>query len=349
MPSFSITPVTGYPLPASDEFPQFIQFQENGEDLGGPDADTVNFANGVTATRGTGESANVITVTAEGGGGGGPITWRSVTTDDTLVLGDAENGVATSISEAGTITIPPHADVAFDTGTAILVLWEAEGQPTIAPGAGVTLNVDANFEPSVAREQGIVSIINRDVDVWVLAGDMTVAGGVGEGTVTSVGLTMPDIFTVANSPVTTAGTLAVSLADQSSFKVFAGPTGTGADRPTFRALENADLPSAAQAFEWSTPAPGAYTLVLDDAENGVAVDAATVTIPPHSSVPFPDGTSIVLLDLGYMNPYTVTPGAGVTVQHRAAFQPISAGEYGTVTLLQYGINNWILAGDLEAV
>src|SRR5271166_6241656 len=40
-------------------------------------------------------------------------------------------------------------------------------------------------------------------------------GGGGSGTVTSVGLTMPAIFSVANSPVTTTGTLAVTASGTS--------------------------------------------------------------------------------------------------------------------------------------
>ena len=36
------------------------------------------------------------------------------------------------------------------------------------------------------------------------------SGGGGSGTVTSVGLTMPSAFSVANSPITTSGTLAVT-------------------------------------------------------------------------------------------------------------------------------------------
>jgi len=63
--TFSITPVSGFPLPTSDEFPNFIQFQSAGVDLGDNAADTVDFADGLTATRGTGENANVVTVSAE--------------------------------------------------------------------------------------------------------------------------------------------------------------------------------------------------------------------------------------------------------------------------------------------
>lgn len=62
MTAFSITPVTGVPPPNSDEFPEFIQFRQDGEDLGGPDADTLDFV-GLKATRGVGENSNVVTVT----------------------------------------------------------------------------------------------------------------------------------------------------------------------------------------------------------------------------------------------------------------------------------------------
>ncbi len=69
-------------------------------------------------------------------------------------------------------------------------------------------------------------------------------GGGGSGTVTSVGLAAPaSILTVSGSPVTTSGTLTLSLATQNANKVWAGPT-TGADAtPTFRALVAADIPA----------------------------------------------------------------------------------------------------------
>jgi hypothetical protein len=59
---FGMTPATNWPVPTPDDFPTFIQFQEDGVNLGGPDADTVNFTGNVSVTRGEGESANVITV-----------------------------------------------------------------------------------------------------------------------------------------------------------------------------------------------------------------------------------------------------------------------------------------------
>ena len=69
--------------------------------------------------------------------------------------------------------------------------------------------------------------------------------GSGNGTVTSVGLVLPSIFTVTVSPVSTAGDLTATLANQNANLIFAGPASGAAAAPTFRALVFADLPAPA--------------------------------------------------------------------------------------------------------
>jgi len=64
----------------------------------------------------------------------------------------------------------------------------------------------------------------------------------GTGTVTSVGLSLPSIFTVTNSPVTISGTLTGSLVTQSANTVFAGPGSGSPNVPTFRLLGENDIP-----------------------------------------------------------------------------------------------------------
>lgn len=61
--------------------------------------------------------------------------------------------------------------------------------------------------------------------------------------VTSVALSMPSIFSVSGSPVTSSGTLTAALNTQSANLVFAGPVSGGAATPTFRALVAADIPT----------------------------------------------------------------------------------------------------------
>lgn len=78
---------------------------------------------------------------------------------------------------------------------------------------------------------------------------LTVAGGVPTyatpttGTVTSVALSVPSPFTISGSPVTGAGTLTVSLANQTANTFYAGPSSGSAAAAAFRAMAVADLPA----------------------------------------------------------------------------------------------------------
>lgn len=84
--------------------------------------------------------------------------------------------------------------------------------------------------------------------------------GGGGGTVTSVAMTAPAIFSVAGSPVTTTGTLALSLATQAANLVWAGPTTGAASAPTFRSLVLADIPTG-YAYSNLSGAPTLLTSV----------------------------------------------------------------------------------------
>ena len=77
------------------------------------------------------------------------------------------------------------------------------------------------------------------------------------GTVTSVALSLPDIFTVSGSPITSSGTLSAVLASQTAATVFAAPTGA-AGAPTFRALVAGDIPAltASKISDFATTAQG---------------------------------------------------------------------------------------------
>lgn len=67
--------------------------------------------------------------------------------------------------------------------------------------------------------------------------------GGGSGTVTSVNLTAPSFISVGGVPITSSGTIALSLVSQTANKVFAGPASGGSAAPSFRALVADDLPT----------------------------------------------------------------------------------------------------------
>ncbi len=82
------------------------------------------------------------------------------------------------------------------------------------------------------------------------------------GTVTSAALSMPGIFSVTGSPITSSGTFSVSLANQSANTIFAGPSSGAAGAPLFRPMVIADIPTGTSgatvplnngANTWSQP------------------------------------------------------------------------------------------------
>lgn len=108
--------------------------------------------------------------------------------------------------------------------------------------------------------------------------------GTGAGTVTSVALTMPAIFSVAGSPITTTGTLAVTEATETANFIYAGPTTAGPTAPTFRALVNADLPlSGASA--------GTYVKAVVNTRGVItsAVTQITLTTDVTGTLPMANG------------------------------------------------------------
>ena len=92
-----------------------------------------------------------------------------------------------------------------------------------------------------------VTVATPQINVQILNSRQNVSFALpssGLGTVTSVGMTVPGaLLSVSGSPITTSGTLAVSLVTQSANCIFAGPTSGGAATPTCRAMVAADLPA----------------------------------------------------------------------------------------------------------
>lgn len=75
-------------------------------------------------------------------------------------------------------------------------------------------------------------------------------GGGGSGTVTSVAIsaTPSGVFDVSGSPITTSGTITISMDNQSANTVLSGPTGGGAATPAFRTLVTADIPDLSGTY-----------------------------------------------------------------------------------------------------
>lgn len=111
------------------------------------------------------------------------------------------------------------------------------------------------------------------------------------GTVTSVGLSLPGIFTVSGSPVTTSGTLTGTLASQAANQVFASPNGS-AGTPAFRSLVAADLPSLATSYIQNISS-GTQTANFSISGNGALGGTLTLNALTAGSVLFVNSAKAV--------------------------------------------------------
>jgi hypothetical protein len=140
--------------------------------------------------------------------------------------------------------------------------------------------------------------------------EVSVAGA-GLGTVTSVGLTMPNIFTVTNSPVTTTGSLTATLASQSANRIFASPNGA-AGQPTFRGLVAADLPTVPinkGGLNLTTVVPINQVL----ASTGAGYEGRAISVVPFSGLTLTQGTGSIEFSLDPPNINLASLGGVLTV------------------------------------
>lgn len=131
-------------------------------------------------------------------------------------------------------TVAPALGVNGGTGGSLVLNGATSGSATLSVPAAAG---------SVLFQIPATNGTNNQVLSTDGSGHLTWQTLTGTGTVTSVGLAMPGIFTVSGSPITTNGTLTATLATETANTVWAGPTTGAASAPTFRALVGADLPA----------------------------------------------------------------------------------------------------------
>jgi hypothetical protein len=92
-----------------------------------------------------------------------------------------------------------------------------------------------------------------------------------------------------------------------------------------------------------------YTLLLADIGKLVYLNnaaAITLTVPPNSSIAFPIGTQIDIVQ-GAGGQVTVTPGSGVSIVSADSYRKL-AKVYAAATLVKIATDGWLLTGNLAA-
>ena len=185
------------------------------------------------------------------------VTFLRVNADNTVSTLDAStfrsaigagtgSGTVTSVSGTGTVAGLSLSGTVTSSGNITLSGTLSTPVSTINDSTTVGQNLVKLTNPSAVT----FLRVNADNTVSTLnAADFRTAIGAGTssttGTVTSVALSLPAMFTVSGSPVTSSGTLTATLASQTANTVFAAPNGT-AGSPSFRTLVAADIPTLNQ-------------------------------------------------------------------------------------------------------
>lgn len=165
-----------------------------------------------------------------------------------------------SFNAAGTLTRTNDTNVTLTLG----------GTPTSSLLKSVSMTLGWTGSLSTARGgTGLTTLGTANQLLRVNAGGtaleyFTPPWTTNTGTVTSVGLSLPGIFNVTGSPVTTSGTLTATLTSQTAKTFFAAPN-AAAGTPSFRAILPSDLGTGTTDSTTFLSGAGTYLQILNDA------------------------------------------------------------------------------------
>ena len=157
-----------------------------------------------------------------GGGSGG-------SSSGAVVAGAAPAGSATATVTSVALTAPAQFAVTGSPVTSagtLAIAWNTQTANTVLAGPTAGVAAVPTFRALVAAD-------------------------IGFSFVTSVGITLSGLsalFTVSGSPVTSAGSITLSIATALGNVVYAGPTSGPAAAPTFRSLVTSDIPNLSATY-----------------------------------------------------------------------------------------------------
>jgi hypothetical protein len=222
-----------------------------------------------------------------------------------LYIGVGTGGAGGSATTIQAVAGPGYV-VTLAGGTTQTISRNTTFSGTVILGSSATATTPATNDDSTAVA----------TTAWVKA--QNYGSGGGSGSVTSVALALPNIFTVSGSPVTTSGTLTGTLATQNANKVLAGPT-TGADAtPAFRTLVAGDIPDISATYLTTSSASSTYLALTGGTissnltiSGNLTVNGTTTTI--NSTAVSVDDINIILGDTASPSDATAD-GGGITLK-----------------------------------
>lgn len=142
-------------------------------------------------------------------------------TTDTILSTDCANGVQYTSASAIAVTLP-QATGGF-AACNVDIIASGAGTVTITPTTS-TINGLSSLAVAASRNANITALSGN----YIATGTALVSGGT--GTVTSVAATVPSFLSVSGSPITSTGTLAISLSG-TALPIANGGTGSTSGLP----------------------------------------------------------------------------------------------------------------------
>jgi hypothetical protein len=273
-------------------------------------------------------------------GGGG-----LVLTDNTFSVGTASTGrivvnadnidLASGITTTGT-----YKSVTVDTYGRVT----AGTNPTTLSGYGITdaapIN-NASFTGTFSAPSGTITS-TMIADGTIVNGDINASAGIALSKLATSTAGNIIVYNSSGVPTAVTETGDVVISDTGVTSISTGVI-VNADVSTTAAIDLgklADISTNAQT--------ASYTLVLADKNKLVEMSVGsgnTLTIPPNSSVAFPVGSQIRVLQTN-TGQCTITPGAGVTINGTPGLKLRT--QWASATLIKRATDTWVAVGDLSA-
>lgn len=253
--------------------------------------------------------ADLITLSGVAGGDTSLGTFTGATIADSATIKSALQELETAL-EAVANESSQDAVGGILQNTATISLTYVDGTPSITADINdgsvtftklQTISTQRLLGRSTAGT-GAVEQLTIGSGLNLTGGELTATGGA--GTVTSVAITTPGFLTVSGSPITSSGTLALALANQTANTVLIGPT-TGTSAPTFRLLVAGDIPAltASKISDFSEAVDDrvatllvegtGITLTYDDGADTLTIDASGIGYTDEEAQ---DAIGSILLD-----------------------------------------------------
>ena len=271
-----------------------------------------------------------------------------------------------------------------------------DGSLVISLSTGQEINVGEVVAPDLAEKIKVISTMSTNGAVGIKDEGTSITGGVktinfvgatvtatnsgddvtvnvsaGTGTVTSVAATVPSFLSVAGSPITTSGTLAITLSG-TALPVANGGTGVTASTgsgnvvlstsptlttpvlgtPTSGILSNCTVDGTDAVGFRNVPVnsqSSAYTLVLADSGKTILhpssdANARTFTIPSNASVAYPIGTAITFINMTSQVVTIAITTDTMNLSPAGTTGSRSLAQYGSATALKITSTNWLISG-----